>query len=1051
MVQRYLFSITPRLKQLLLLVVLLWATFGYGQSACFNADFETGTFATWQGGTGSCCPISVAGNAFNATIMTGAGLDPVTNAFPVVAPGSNFSARLGDSNTGAAAERLRYDFVVTPQSSLIIYKYAVVLEDPGHSDSEQPRFDAQVRTQNGQPIPCTFYEVAAGNNIPGFQNCCGGVVYKPWTTVGVDVSAYIGQTVVLEFRTGDCSLGGHYGYAYVDAECGPLEIEANYCVGTNSATLTAPIGFTYLWNTGQTSQTITINNPVLGTAYSCVLTSVTGCTATLNTILQPSSVTAGFTSGNACSNNATFNNTSVVQNGSIGSYSWNFGDGSPADTATNPVHAFPGPGTYNVTLTATSANGCTDQVTNPITVLSSPTANFTFTNPCQGQSITLTDASTLPTGTLNGWQWNLGNGTPIITTQNGSYVYPDTGVYNVSLIVTNNGQCPDTVTQQVRVRPIPTAAFTTTEVCLGLPNVFTNNSVTNWGNVTYGWSFGQGGATSTQQAPTYTYTAAGTYNAQLIVISTDANHTCADTTTVPVDVFGVPVASFTADQFVCLGTPVDFTNTSTITPAQTVNYAWDFGNGIGTSTIQNPTFNYPIDGAFTVQLIATTLNNCADTVTAPQNIYAVPVAAFTPDVTQGCEPLTVNFADGSTVASGAIIGWSWDFGNGTSTTASPQNIFVTPGTYTATLIVESGDANNSCFDQTTATITVHPVPVADFTTSSACLGDPISFTNLSTVSSGSIVANDWDFGDALGTSNQQNPIYNYPNAGSYTVNLGITTDNGCTDSINVTVDIFPPPVIDFVGDNLNDCAPLLVNFTDLTTVANGAIVAWRWDFGDGIGSSTLQNPTYIYTEPGTYSVTLQVTTNFGCVETFTLNNYITVNPSPVANFVASPNPTTIFDPIIQLTDLSLGTPVQWLWNIEDQGIITDQNPRVTYQSPGEYDVVLIVENQFGCQDTAVGTIIVNPQFTFYIPNTVTPNNDGQNDEFFGAGIGIKTYKMYIFNRWGERIFTTENPGVHWDCTFNGTRVLSDVYVYRFDLEDIFGGQHTYRGKVSVLR
>ena len=225
--------LSVRINLFQLLLLLLYFT-GYNASAqlssCVNADFELNSFANWTGTTGSCCPINsitpgiVAGRH---TIMTGPGTDPNTNgAITVVAPGGQFSARLGNDDVGGEAEQLSYQIAVDATNALFIYRYAVVLEDPSHTLGEQPRFEIRVYDQNGLPVGCGEYNVVATAGIPGFVsivNSAGSTVhYKDWTTVGIDLSPYIGQNVTIEFSTGDCALGGHFGYAYVDCYCSPF-------------------------------------------------------------------------------------------------------------------------------------------------------------------------------------------------------------------------------------------------------------------------------------------------------------------------------------------------------------------------------------------------------------------------------------------------------------------------------------------------------------------------------------------------------------------------------------------------------------------------------------------------------------------------------------------------------------------------------------------------------------------------------------------------------------------------------------------------------------
>lgn len=378
------------LKNYYLLLLLAFTAPIFSQSSCPNSDFESGTLTGWQGQTGACCPIYTSPSGIvdgRHTIMSGTGTDPNTcNVVHVVSPGGLYSARVGNDQVGAEAETLSYRVTVTPSSSLFIYKYAVVLQDPGHDPSEQPRFQVRVLNSAGALIDptCGQYTVVAADGLAGFQTCPnpdGDVRYRDWTTVGLNLSAYLGQTITIEFETGDCAPGGHFGYAYVDAYCSPLTIGATYCSGSFAAQLTAPIGFSYLWNTGATTQSILVNNPTAGLNYSCTLTSVTGCTVVISTVLQLEDPTADFTMTNTCYNNAVFEDTTVLTNASLlDSYLWDFGDGTTSNVQ-NPTHAFPGTGTYTVKFTTFNAFGCTTTATKTITVYSAPTANITYGQP----------------------------------------------------------------------------------------------------------------------------------------------------------------------------------------------------------------------------------------------------------------------------------------------------------------------------------------------------------------------------------------------------------------------------------------------------------------------------------------------------------------------------------------------------------------------------------------------------------------------------------------------------------------------------------------------
>lgn len=375
-------------KHFLFLPILLFSALIYSQSSCTNSDFEAGNLNGWLGKTGYCCPISTSPSGIvngRHTIMSGTGTDPNTcDAVTVVAPGGLYSARVGNDQTNSQAETLSYTITVSPSSSLFIYKYAVVLQDPFHSPSEQPRFQVRVLNAAGQLVDptCGQYTVVAGEGLAGFQTCNtvsgGDVRYRDWTTVGLNLSTFLGQTLTIEFETGDCSLGAHFGYAYVDAYCSPLQISATYCSTSFAAELTAPIGFAYLWNTGETSQTILVTSPTAGLNYSCTLTSVTGCTVVISTVLQLEDPSASFNVTNTCYNNAVFEDTTVISNVSLlDSYLWEFGDGSTSNLQ-NPTHSFPGTGTYVVKFTTFNAFGCTTTSTQNVTVFNAPTAQITY-------------------------------------------------------------------------------------------------------------------------------------------------------------------------------------------------------------------------------------------------------------------------------------------------------------------------------------------------------------------------------------------------------------------------------------------------------------------------------------------------------------------------------------------------------------------------------------------------------------------------------------------------------------------------------------------------
>lgn len=536
------------------------------QPQCTNMDFESGDFTGWLGNVGSITcgapaaphPVINAGcggiPSAHHTIMTGAGLDLCGN-FPVVAPGGSFSVKLGDGQTaGNGAATLEQTFIVQQQTANFTYKYAVVVEDATHLPNEQPFFKVEMYDQNNQMINCGQYLVVGGPNIPGFfVAACGfQTYYRPWTTVNVDLSGFVGQPVTIRFIVGDCCYGGHYAYAYVDASCVPNIIQTQndtICAG-ESVTLTAPQGSgSYSWSTGATTQTITVS-PTTMTVYSCTMSSVssTTCTTTIwDTIWVKPSPIADFNYQNLnCDLNVNFLDSSYVVfgNANIISWSWNFGDANTSSQQ-NPNHLYSSSGTYNVSLIVTTDNGCTDTITIPITIYDSVVARFDHDTVCVGYPTTFTESSINCTQ----WSWNFGDPLSgvnnVSTLQNPTHIFSGPGTYTVTLIAATPGGCPDTLIKTVTVWPKPTAAFSANPNPVSTldPTVqFTDLTGTA---VTWFWDFGDPPATSTIQNPSHTYPALGdatyTYTVTLIVSN---QYGCWDTTRL--DIVVEPEYSFFA-------------------------------------------------------------------------------------------------------------------------------------------------------------------------------------------------------------------------------------------------------------------------------------------------------------------------------------------------------------------------------------------------------------------------------------------------------------------------------------------------------------------------
>jgi gliding motility-associated-like protein len=528
------------------------------------------------------------------------------------------------------------------------------------------------------------------------------------------------------------------------------------------------------------------------------------------------------------------------------------------------------------------------------------------------------------------------------------------------------------------INPNPISNFKNTSVCNGSPTVFTDSSKTAGGVInTWSWSFGDGNPANNTQNPSYTYINAGNYSATLIV---NNNFGCSDTIIKPVQVYYNPVASFT-HQDVCLRDSMYFTNTSTVDPSTSIaSYLWVFGDGSPTSNLKNPAHYYSTKGTYTVTLVTTTIDGCSNAAIVTVNNFDTPTSVFTYSNT--CLANSAVFTNASTPPTmGTLANWSWNFGDGSplnTTVSSPQHLYNAPGNYQVTLITHS--SNLGCPDTLQDSITVYPMPFANFNFTNVCLHDAMNFNDSSIVASGSIASWSWNFGDGSTLATIQNPSHTYTSPGTYSVSLIVTTNNGCKDTALKSVVVHPLPVAQF--SRVNVCDGTSVQFNNLSTIAVPDIMqTWTYNYGDG-NSGTIPSPSHLYAAPGSYTVKLVTVTGFGCSDS--ISKLSIVHPNPVTDFV-TPNPIGCEPLCVNFKDTSTiltGLNAQYLWNVGD-GSAAHTTPTFTHCYTNDsvfaantFNVTLTVTSDSGCVTTKVKnnfiTVYPNPKASFSVePESTT--------------------------------------------------------------------------------
>jgi len=409
-----------------------------------------------------------------------------------------------------------------------------------------------------------------------------------------------------------------------------------------------------------------------------------------------------------------------------------------------------------------------------------------------------------------------------------------------------------------------------------------------------------------------------------------------------------PVANFSASSTsVCLGSAIQFTDEST---GNGINsYSWNFGNG-ETSTQQNPNYTYPAAGTYTVTLTVQTSGGQADAEVKVGyiTINDAPHPQFSTSGNSCTVPISITFVNQTPSATN--VDFSWDFGNGqTSTSANPNPVtYSSVGTYNVSL--HATDTVTGCSATFNQAINISNFQ-ADFSApTTICVGGQATFTDQSTAGANSW---QWNAGTA-GNSSEQNPTFTFTQPGTYTISLtSMNTTSGCQSAVTKTVQVVQAQTPSFFASDSTGCSPITVQFTNTT----GAAGTYEWNFGDGTNFSG-QNPTpHQYTGNGNYTVTLAFTDANGCQSSTTKNAYINIS-SIEADFSAIPlngcEPLDVVFSDSSTTPNSTNSAItSWNWNFGNGQTSTSQTPPMQTYNEGVYDVSLIITTVNGCKDTIV--------------------------------------------------------------------------------------------------
>ena len=722
---------------------------------------------------------------------------------------------------------------------------------------------------------------------------------------------------------------------------------------------------------------------------------------------------------NQCLNNNAFevqNATTVATEGGTLSYVWDFGDGS-SSTSKNPKWSFGKADTYTVFMTVKSSFNCIDSLKKVAVVNPEPTVDFNFvksgiqtagdTIQCLNTNLfQLNNLANVSSGTLT-HQWSFGNGQSSVGLSP-QIKYNSDGKYRIRLISITNFGCRDSSFETVSVYPDPDADFNINDVdqCFrGHEFVLTNASKIKSGSLSYDWTLGDGSISSTNNIRK-TYNQFGQYSVKLFASS---NKGCRDSVSKVVRVYAQPKAAFvTNDSIQCFNNnDYVFENKSSIGFGSLFSL-WSFGDA-NFSTAQLGRHEYKKAGIYNVQLISSSAFGCADTFINSVKVTEIPKISFTMNSSAMCERGNQFVADNSSTYSGIeAVTYIWKLTDGFVDSSAYFNYsFSNSGNFGIKLI---GVTTEGCADSISKSVMVYPQGISDvriLDTVQCLYGNDFSFGNDSKITGASFSIMSWNFGDGIiDTAYRTEPIsHSYNDTGVYQVELISTTEHLCTDISTGFVRVVPMPVaklsLNQYGYCFNEQQFELVDVSVKNSTSTN-----RWIYGNS-ESDNLDTLRPTFDRVGKYRVRLVEYTNFGCSDT--TETMLVVNKIPMARIAVNINEQCLEknEFLFRNASIDADEPMEF-WDFGDGAFGSGNEVNQTYKESGDFEVILVVENDSNCLDTAMLSVRVNP--TPEAALLIDPSCEGQPVNIAsGSSISEGFINQYEWNMGDGRNYFFEQP------------------------------------------
>lgn len=800
----------------------------------------------------------------------------------------------------------------------------------------------------------------------------------------------------------------------------------------------------------------------------------------------------------------------------IVNWRWNFGDSTGEQEFSAPPfnHVYGARGIYFISLLVTDSKGCSDSFNMVKPVKAVPVSSQILPSSNLLRCINSLNDLVCPFAESGfTYKWDLGDG----TTASSQYVqkgYPNPGIYNVRLIVTNNAGCSDTTLRNGMYNIVRTEAkFFINDSFRTCPPLMVNFTDSSRYAGYFNWDFGDSTST-TSNNPSHFYSYPGTYTAKLTVTGPGG---CTDSFTRRIVVNGPRGQIRSGNQRSCR--PYIFS--MGVTSQDAVSYTWDFNDGNTlTSSQTNVTHEYQNPGSYVPRIMLIDAAGCKVPLSSRDTLLASTVTAgFRMETRNTCDTGIARFTN-TTATNDQIAKYYWTFGDGTSSSVrDPQHRYAYDGTYSVKLMVVT---RTGCSDSITLPVTIRRVPppgVRIGRSANGCAPLQVQFQGIRSATDTGALVWKWQFGNG-DSSGLQNPSpQSFPQSGTYRVLLSATNSVGCKTTVADTVIAFGSPVVRasddtticqnkavmlnatgaatyewsgtglsctncagpivspaadalfmVKGTSINGCfgrdtvrvhvnRPAKLIYNEKETICRGSskklivsgATAYQWTPATGLSNPAVSSPVASPKENITYQVVGNV--NNACGND---TGYIHVKVAANPTVDAGQDKTIAAGTFVNLDPVVSTDVTEAFWSPTEE-LSRNGSYGVTVRPSKNTDYTIEVRNSEGC--TAKDKVAVTLTCTannVYIPNLFSPNNDGMNDVFFIRGIGLyKVRSLRIFNRWGEMVFSkydfmANDPASGWDGSYKGARLLTDVFVYIAEIVCGNGTVIPYNGNISLV-